>query len=477
MPTPFHPTHHQVRKGIRRISGTDLNESVGFEKAPMDKLKGIREAKLTKVDLSKLDSSGWYVQFDDTGKIGRVRMSSDLGIAYLPNGDLKNGFLYPSSTLKVKVATDNSGRLEHIISAQPKDSKAIVGSTRLHQGDSDVIIQNNRILLTSNNILINGVAGVANNMAFVASDSPDALKPRATYYCDGTTDAAIIQGAIDAHPEGGLLDFAPGTYWFEKAVTIGPNFTVHGAGDSTVFKLKNGANSSMFVNQGIVTNTKFMFIKFNGNRVNQTTLNSLISLYNTQGCTIQNSQFIDALGAGIELSASSNNLLTALNISNCGESTHLDSAGIKIIGGLTNSITNCNISNNQGNGIYSGASKGLKINTVDARSNQLNGYFSNNDQYALIQNSLFESNGQKATITHAHGISIWDGLYNSYTGNTMTDYNNSGKKQRLGISMTNNSGDIPGPDYMIIKDNILIENGIGSIATYGSNNKISDNIE
>lgn len=156
----FKPTDHRVRKSIKRMSGTDLNESSGYEQ-PSDTESGVREAKLEKIKLKDIAKNGWHVKLKN-GVVAKVKSTNELGVESLPDGEVKNGYLYPSEDTFYKVVVDSSGKVSHIVGTQIKDldTSTPVGATRIVRGDGEVIIGQNQLKLSTKDSTIEIIDGV-----------------------------------------------------------------------------------------------------------------------------------------------------------------------------------------------------------------------------------------------------------------------------------------------------------------------------
>src|SRR5688500_2498769 len=113
--------------------------------------------------------------------------------------------------------------------AQPSISLVNIGSAG-NDGTGDSIRAafgkiNTNFLALSNSV-IDASAPIATGggatVLIAASNSPQDMKDRADYVCDGTDDHVEWQAAIDSLPtEGGLIWPAPGVYYIADTLQIG----------------------------------------------------------------------------------------------------------------------------------------------------------------------------------------------------------------------------------------------------------------
>lgn len=149
----FTPTEARVKRSMRDIVSGNTGNQGSEQEAPDSKtLKGIREAKLKKIDLNKVATNGWHVILPD-GTQAKVKSSSDLGLEYLPDGDVKEGFLYPKEDTFVKVEIDANGKINHIVATSMTDlsTSTPVGATRIVRGDSEVIVGQSETKINTKN--------------------------------------------------------------------------------------------------------------------------------------------------------------------------------------------------------------------------------------------------------------------------------------------------------------------------------------
>lgn len=345
-------------------------------------------------------------------------------------------------------------------------------------------------------------------LTIAASNASASLKENAQYVCDGINDATIIQNVINEYPSGAEIRFTQGVFVFNKGISIGNYFTLKGNGSSTIFKVVDNADFGHILGNDTFPEIRFSKIEgilFDGNKENVSsyidgmffrkgswitikdiyvqnfTGNGVVLSGNESGgfCdenTIESSviQYCDLNGLLIDVA--SDNLITNCSFYGNGNGTDSYSGAVRISGGTSNGLMNCNIHTNNNNGIITNWCHGTRIIGSDVRRNKMNGLFSYYDQNLNVQGSTFEGNGTAGINYLASGILIYDGLYNTFIGNTSTNYGGVGS-QLYGIYMNDSSGDLSGPDYMIIQNNILNGNSTASKVIIGDNNVVSDNIE
>lgn len=345
-------------------------------------------------------------------------------------------------------------------------------------------------------------------LTIAASNASSSSKDNAQYVCDGINDATIIQNVINEYPSGAEIHFTQGEFIFNGGISIGNYFTLKGSGSSTIFKAANNADFGHILGNDTFAEIRFSKIEgilLDGNKENVSsyidgiffrkgswitikdiyvqnfTGNGIVLSGNESGgfCdenTIESSiiQYCDLNGLLIDVA--SDNLVTNCSFYGNGNSTDSYSGAVRISGGTSNGLMNCNIHTNNNNGIITSWCHGTRIIGCDVRRNKMNGFFSYYDKNLNVQGSTFEGNGTAEIGYLASGILIYDGLYNTFIGNTSTNYDGSGN-QLYGIYMNDSSEDLSGPDYMIIKNNILNGNNTASKVIVGENNLVSDNIE
>ena len=518
MTQTFKPTNYRVKKGVQRLSGTNLNESMGYEK-DSDLKSAVREAKLKKIDLKKMAERGWYVEFKD-GVSAKVKTSSDLGLEYLPDGEEKNGYLYPNEEITVKVIYDSSGKVSHIVSTQitDKDTSTAIGATRISRGISEVSVgqeesamstEDSEIKTTSDSIELNSAYiyinkvkfdGVSNSITVAADDSPEEFIRRATFSCLGKNDTETVQSAIDHIGEGGLISFAPGTYEV-SGIELKENCILEGSGSNTVLLLE--ANSTKNLMDSSVSKVTIRNIKFDGNNLNQTEYHDIINIGESTQNHIRNCEFTDVMGSAIIFDGAAvdgmchDNSVVNCNINNCSKDAikvnraydivlqmcNIENSGISnlntsgsIFINLSNniSIDLCKVKESNSNGVYVTASKGTKISGLNIEASNLNGILINQNTNTIIQNSIISNNGQLNITGNTNGILLQDGTDNSITGCNITDYETT-KTQDYGIYMKYMT--LTGqPDYILVKNNLLRGNKVSAIQSVGAHNIVSDNI-
>lgn len=153
----FIPTNQKMRGAIRKIAGTDFETLTGYERPSDTKLKkGTEKAKVEKIELRKYAEDGWTVK-TETGRILQAQLSSDYGIDWLPEGEIKNGYLYPTEDIYVDIVPDSYGNGTNILSTgTPTIDEPIVGATIISRGQSKVIIKDDSIEITTPKLIING---------------------------------------------------------------------------------------------------------------------------------------------------------------------------------------------------------------------------------------------------------------------------------------------------------------------------------
>ena len=149
------PTRYKIKKSLLELSGT--------EKAPLaqantkkDLAKGVMNAKVVKIDLSKINKDGWYVRYDVDG-VTSEPLQISAPIQSIPQGRVVNGFLYPDEPLDVLVTKDisNNGIIISTPSNINKD-EIEVGTKILTQGNSKIILHDDYIEIITPTLKING---------------------------------------------------------------------------------------------------------------------------------------------------------------------------------------------------------------------------------------------------------------------------------------------------------------------------------
>jgi parallel beta-helix repeat protein len=345
------------------------------------------------------------------------------------------------------------------------------------------------------------------SFTIAASDAPTTIQAKSDYVCDGVNDSSIIQDVINDVPNGAELNFSIGTFIFHNPLRYGDYFSLRGNGYATMFTVPDNATLPYILcNDGF---NEIKFSKVEGILLdgNQSNINHVIDgIYYKKGSwnTLNNIYVQNFTGNGIHLfgnepggfcdentlnnctvqycntngifvDVASDNLITNCNLYGNGITSNSYLGAINLNGGTSNGINNCNIHTNNSNGIMSSLGNGTRIMGSDVRNNNMNGLFSDYDQYMQVEGNTFESNGTGNVNYLSSGILIYDGIYNSIIGNSCVNYGSSGS-QDYGIYMQNASSTLPGPDYFIIKNNILHGNNTNSLVSIGSNDIISDNL-
>jgi parallel beta-helix repeat protein len=201
------------------------------------------------------------------------------------------------------------------------------------------------------------------------STASQALKDSADYVADGTGDQTEINAALTA-AAGGKVYLIEGTYYISAAISIANNTTLAGAGSGTIIAIPNAQNGtySMIVNTDITTGTGVTVrdLAIDGNKANQT-----------------------------------GGYMYAMHIENLGN----DSAGRA--GGL---ITNVDIKNIRGDGLWLETSEKTSLMNNRVTGIGAYGFYIDSSNYNMFTNNT-------ASANEWHGFGVY-GNNNTLTGNT-----------------------------------------------------------
>jgi len=328
-------------------------------------------------------------------------------------------------------------------------------------------------------------------LTVAAADTPDTLKDRADYTCDGTIDTGGDQTEINAAlAAADIVYLCPGTFYVSASISIGSNQSL--VSDGVVIKLMNNApiNVEMITNSDWVggnTNILLRGLLLDGNKANNAGGAQYggyfenVGTLSTTGCIIENCTFRDFKRTGFEgFGVYSSIISGCMFIDN-------DYSGLDILNGLYDdiignlsrgnskcgmyliidysSITGNICSNNNYNGIqHSGEFSTITGNMCDnndigirvgyddntivgntAKNNATDGIYVSADRNVIANNT--------STGNTEIGIAIMFANYSTISGNMVS----ANLREGIGISTANHNS---------ISDNFVYDNGKEAAATY-----------
>lgn len=143
------PTRYRVKKSLKEIVNKSEKPSANTETGTKNLSNSLTEATISKIDLNKVDGEGWYVRYEDGTAPEPVKIATESNVGWLPEGEIKNGFLYPTEKVIVNVSKDSNEN--GTITSTPMDIKnedLEVGSFIIKKGSS-------KITLTDESVEIN----------------------------------------------------------------------------------------------------------------------------------------------------------------------------------------------------------------------------------------------------------------------------------------------------------------------------------
>ena len=164
-----------------------------------------------------------------------------------------------------------------------------------------------------------------------AADTPETLKSRADYVCDGTETTGGDQSDINnALAVADTVVLCPGTFWIDGAINVGSNQALIGSGPSTIIKLVNAHDAALILITitSSSSNVKIANLVIDGNEAAQSTGDQ-------QGIYTSNTEHIQIIGCHIR------------NLRLWGVAIDGISPYLKFIG---NTVENCNAKDQVGRG-------------------------------------------------------------------------------------------------------------------------------
>lgn len=516
------PTKQKFKRSLRQITGVEkVGSKYEGDDTDLDELDfGVRLAKLDKIDLRDIARENWFLRSDQGQETARISPGT---ADFLPEGVIRNNFLYPSEDVNVKVITDSRGNTSHILGLDYPTERVSVGSVGLVRGSTHIEAHpsgasiftgtssfsvGDDILLNTRNLYINNkkFTGVTLTLSVASLNSPDDAQNRADILLTGENDSQNIQTEIDKYYNKGEaigLEFAPGNYFFDKALNLPNGFSIKGSRGLTKFNLLERVNDSIIKVTDELAQVNIVEIDFNGNKQNQIEKNNVIDIQDAHMILIDRCNINDASLNGIQINGhdinlnevhikSSNNnglyiyesdVISVTNSKmeeNGQQPSSIESTlgGIKLEKTHNAKITGTYSIKNNTNGFMSQSCNGVVFSNVTSLDNGFNGLLSIKDNFCKIMGSDFSNNGVMKQDPHRAGIYLSNGGYNNISNNNIIS--ELGGTQTTGISLRKDYEDEPYPHKTIIKSNIVVNHDnpltyYGSIENYDDNN-ISENI-
>jgi len=318
-------------------------------------------------------------------------------------------------------------------------------------------------------------------LTVAAADTPDTLKDRADYTCDGTIDTGGDQAEINAAlAAADIVYLCPGTFYVSASISIGSNQSL--VSDGATIMLKSGINAhiNMITNSDQVAGNENILLRgltLDGNKANNTAGTQRGVYFKTVGtaktpgcriegcigknfrysafyldtiynCVIKGNMAIATGDFGIYLDTGAYNIVSD-NICRGNDDCGI---GAIIIPYSTISGNVCNNNNNYG---ILGMSEYCTIVGNICRLNGVHGIYAGSAENCAITGNIAVSNG-------AGGIYVYSGDNSTITGNIAignTEY---------GITMWFSY-------YCTVSGNIVKENNQDGVVVEGSHNKINGN--
>jgi parallel beta-helix repeat protein len=285
---------------------------------------------------------------------------------------------------------------------------------------------------------LNKYAGVMRASYIIFIDPNDTVNPYKAKNNDGAIEfqgpdaASVIQQAINALPNGGLIYIKRGSYIISTSIILSPYIHVVGEGkDLTILKLANGVNAPIFktlTNQLYWMSPVIRDMTLDGNKANNTAGN-IIEIWNSMHGELTGLNINSAAQSGIWVQGTSSSLyglglrIVNVNIEACGR----DAIEVGTGGWFFDLfITNSNFGNCGRNGLT--LPEGSVVSNCHIWSNGGNGIEIFQQKRGLITNCVIEKNtGQgihlyaaehwKISNCHiynnAHGIMLEAGCYHN----------------------------------------------------------------
>lgn len=145
-----------------RKSAINLKEITGVIKDGIDiteRTLGEIEGELIKIDMSKINSDGWYVKIIETSRYEWMFMRFKKGDFFLPNGNLTNGILMVANEDKnVLVQEDENGAAWNIIDYNGTiNTIPEPGEKIIENGTSRIRVKKDSIIIEGGEVFINGI--------------------------------------------------------------------------------------------------------------------------------------------------------------------------------------------------------------------------------------------------------------------------------------------------------------------------------
>ena len=337
-----------------------------------------------------------------------------------------------------------------------------------------------------------------------AADTPSDLKGRADFIGTGdSTNGGDELTIADALSASNTVILMPGTFWVTHvseqtySILLASGKTLMGSGVSSVIKIRNSENATLFVlqNSDIAAGNNriaILNLKIDGNRANQASggnygiqmtkvgVDSTELGAQIEGCWIENlrtygigltssynsiirGNFVRYCSRGIMLSASHNSIVANNHSStNTNDGIHLEGAATRnvVIGNYCHTNTTYGVyvvgSFNiiEGNYCYKNLQSGIYLDTSNSN---------------LIKGNFCTENSQEANNTY-YGIGLLTSDYNSIQGNTCRQ-GALANKPSYGIAIQTT-----GCDYNMIHGNDLYDSGTtGDLLDNGNGTLKRDN--
>lgn len=151
-------TNKEFADSLKQLVGTD---NIDY---------GERNAIIRKVALSRIDSTGWFVEFEDTGKSEWVL--NEAPECYIPEGRVQNNLVFPTEEVKVRISKKYRAGFNVITRYVGQNYDSFIGCRVISKGNgllvlsddiiyiklmnSEVKIAEDRIDINANEVYING---------------------------------------------------------------------------------------------------------------------------------------------------------------------------------------------------------------------------------------------------------------------------------------------------------------------------------
>lgn len=284
-----------------------------------------------------------------------------------------------------------------------------------------------------------GVGGDA-VLTVAATDTPDILKDRADYICDGTIDTGGDQVEINAAlVAADIVYLCPGTFYEDGSVVLASGQSLISDGATIKFMNAFDLSEGMIINSDIIGGNDHILLKglkLDGNETNQSGGNQKGVYFvnvspsgTTPGCKIDGCIIENFRSRGIYLYPSYNSVIT-------GNTCRNTSVGIYLRESHYNTIIGNTVMYGISNGIMLNGGNGNIISENISRLNAAMGISISNASHNTIVANYVTENSQVAT-------NMWDNInisqpshYNNVQGNT-SRAGGQPNKPRYGIFIEN----------------------------------------